>query len=103
MLVSSAALPAFAGQLAEPLRVDVPFIFTAGNQTLPAGSYLIVQNDMHVVTLLGNGKSVTLVGTAGSGATGNKTSLSFDHTSKGYILKAVNNNGIPSTLLLKTR
>lgn len=43
-LLTLAAFTPAPAPLATPLRVDVPFAFTAGNTTLPAGRYTVKRN-----------------------------------------------------------
>jgi hypothetical protein len=86
--LSLAAIPAFGGEL-EPLRVTVPFAFTAGKTQLPAGDYTVYENDAHLLTIRGIKCGVLILGTPGTETDSEKSALSFQHTDKGYMLKAV--------------
>ena len=96
--LSLAALPAFGGEL-ETLRVSVPFAFTAGKTNLPAGDYTVYESDAHLLTIRGEKGSVLILGTPGSEAEEDKCALSFQHTDKGYALKAVHSAGKSASLV----
>jgi hypothetical protein len=100
VMVSTAALPATAAEN-ETLRVTVPFVFTAGTATLPAGDYVISQQaDAHILTIEGKGGGAILVAmpqtTAGELRASN---LTFERTSKGNTLMEVQVYGKPSVIL----
>src|SRR5882724_9887899 len=90
--LSLAALPAFGGEL-EPLRVTVPFAFTAGKTSLPAGDYTVYENDAHLVMIRGTKGGVLILGTPGSENDTDRSALSFQHTDKGYALKSIQATG----------
>ena len=96
--LSIAALPAFGGDL-EPLHVTVPFAFTAGKTNLPAGDYTVYENEAHLLMIRGSRGSVLILGTPGSETEDDKSALSFSHTDKGYLLKAVHSAGKASNLV----
>src|ERR1700746_1056955 len=98
--LSMAALPALAGEL-EPLRVSVPFAITAGKANFPAGDYTVYENDAHLLTIRGV-KTAMILGTPGADVEEDHKTLSFEHTEKGYTLKAVRASGksavVPATV-----
>jgi hypothetical protein len=96
--LSLAALPAFGSEL-ETLRVTVPFAFTAGKTSLPAGDYTVYENDSHLLMIRGNKGSVLILGTPGTEAEDEKSALSFQRTDKGYALKAVHSGGRAASLI----
>ncbi len=96
--LSGAALPAFGGEL-QPLRVNVPFTFTAGKTTLPAGEYTVTENESHIVTLRGEKLSVLLLSMQGSDPQNEKNALDFERTSKGFELRAIRAAGRPMSVL----
>jgi hypothetical protein len=96
--LSLAALPAFGGEL-EPLHVTVPFAFTAGKTTLPAGDYTVYENDAHLLTIRGNKGGVLILGVPGNEAEDDKSSLSFQRTDKGYSLTSVRSAGKAASVI----
>ena len=98
--LSVAASPVFAGEL-EPLRVTVPFAFTAGKASFPAGDYTVYENDAHLLTIRGV-KTAMILGTPGADVEDDRNTLSFERTEKGYALKAVRAAGksavVPATV-----
>lgn len=96
--LSLAAVPASASQL-DPLRVSVPFAFTAGKTSLPAGDYTVLEDDSKVILIRGSRGGVLLLGTYSAEVPGEKSGISFRHTAKGYILQAVHASGRPSTVI----
>lgn len=97
--VAGAALPAFASDV-DPLRVSVPFEFKAGKTTLPAGEYVVMEEDSGVILIKGNRGTAILLGTAGSDAGTEKASVSFERNDKGYFLKSVHGWGRISSSIL---
>jgi len=95
--LSMAALPALAGEL-EPLRVSVPFAFTAGKANFPAGDYTVYENDAHLLTIRGMKATALILGTPGSDVEEDRNALSFERTEKGYTLKAVRAAGKSSLI-----
>jgi hypothetical protein len=98
LAVSAAALPAFGGEL-EPIRVSVPFAFTAGKASLPAGDYTVSENDSHVFMIRGTKGSIILLGTPGSDTDDDRSALSFERTDKGYLLRTVRSSGHAASLV----
>jgi hypothetical protein len=94
--MSLAALPAIGG---EPLRVNVPFAFTAGKTAMPAGEYTVYENESHLVLIRGTKSSVMVLGSAGSESDG-QNALGFERTSKGgFLLRSIRSAGRPSSIL----
>jgi hypothetical protein len=105
MTVSAAALPAIAAEI-ETLRVTVPFAFTAGTASLPAGDYMVSQQfDSRILTIGGKGgmaTMVTVVHEPGRDMPVGQTTLSnltFERTSKGNTLTVVQMSGRPCIIL----
>ena len=96
--VTMAAAPAFSSEL-ESMHVSVPFAFTAGTTSLPAGDYTVVEGSSHVVMIRGSRGSAILLAIAGGEAGGDKSALSFERTGKGYYLKSVHSFGRPASVL----
>ena len=99
MTVATAALPAIAAET-ETLRVTVPFVFTAGSATLPAGEYVVSQLDGHTLTIGGKGGSAILVAMPQEPVNDLRASnLTFERTTKGNTLLEVQMAGKPSLIL----
>ncbi len=96
--LSCAALPAFGGEL-QPLHVSVPFTFTAGKTTLPAGEYTVTENESHIVMLRGEKSSVLLLSMPGTDSQNDKNALDFERTSKGFELRSIRAVGRPMSVL----
>ena len=96
--LSLAALPAFGGEI-EPLRVSVPFAFTAGKTTLPAGDYTLSEDESHVLTIRGVKGSVLLLASPSAQAEEEKSAISFHHSEKGYELRVIRSSGREASLL----
>ncbi len=77
----------------DAVRINVPFAFKAGKTTLPAGDYMVSEQGSNVVTLKGSHGSAILLGVPSDEADPTKTSLTFDHTDGGYVLKCVHGWG----------
>lgn len=85
----------------ETLRVSIPFAFTAGSATLPAGDYVISQQtDGRILTIGGKRGGAILVAIP-QDASGDPASahLKFARTSKGATLLEVDMAGKPSMIL----
>ena len=95
---TSTVLPAFGSEFS-PLHVTVPFAFAAGRTNFPAGDYTVVENDSHIVTIRGARGSVMLLGMAGEEGQRDNAALSFRHTEKGYVLRAVHAVGRSASVL----
>jgi hypothetical protein len=95
--MSIAALPAFGG---ETLHVTVPFAFTAGKTTMPAGEYTVYENEAHMVLIRGAKSSVMILGTPGVDARADKNALGFNRTSSGgFTLRSIHAWGQPTSLI----
>lgn len=83
--------------------LNIPFAFTAGNQTLPAGHYTVVRDD--------NGNAVKLVGKTGSLVWGirpgdpapsnNRVVLKFDTLGSTHTLRAIQYGSMTTSQLDK--
>jgi hypothetical protein len=94
-----AAMPSPGAEMGAA-RVMVPFSFTAGTVTLPAGDYVVTQNTDHIVTIAGKGgEAMVMVGPAGSVSGSPTCALTFARTSKGNMLKEVQTSGSTSDLV----
>ena len=77
------------------IRVSVPFNFTVGNQTLPAGDYTISDSDVHPQSVIWlrslDGKNVAVVHTHPTLALdpSARTQLIFQHSGNEYFLSQV--------------
>jgi hypothetical protein len=95
-----AALPAFAGD-ADSFRVTIPFTFTAGSATLPAGDYVVSQQPGGVLCIGGRKGGAIVVATP-QGLLGNPSgtsNLKFEQTSKGATLFEIEMAGKPTLVL----
>jgi hypothetical protein len=90
--LSLAAMSASAADT-ETLHVNVPFSFTAGKTTMPAGAYTVYENEAHLVMIRGAKGAVLLLGTPGSESVEEKNALSFERTSKGVELRTIHAAG----------
>jgi hypothetical protein len=87
-LLSAAALPVFGSEI-DQVRVNVPFAFKAGSTLLPAGEYTMIEDDSKVITIRGDHGSVMVLGSPTTESPLDKSSVTFDRTSSGYVLKCV--------------
>jgi len=77
------------------IRVSIPFDFTVGNQTLPAGDYTISDSDVHPQTFIWlqslDGKQLAVVHTQQTFALNPsaRTQLIFQHSGGEYFLSQV--------------
>lgn len=95
-----AALPS-PGAETGAARVMVPFSFTAGTVTLPAGDYIVTQTADRVVTITGKGgDAMVMVGPADWTPGSTTCALTFLKTSKGNMLKEVQTYGSTSDLVI---
>jgi hypothetical protein len=99
LTAGAAALPATAGEY--DLRVTVPFAFTAGTATLPAGDYVISQQvDSRFLTIGGKGGATILVTVSQNPAGELRTSnLTFERNGKGNTLTEIRMLGKQSVIL----
>jgi len=96
--MSLAALPAFAGDLT-PLRVNVPFAFTAGKTAMPAGQYTVYESESHVITIRGAKSAVMVLSTPGTETDNEPNALGFERSGNGFSLRTVRATGRPSSVL----
>jgi hypothetical protein len=96
--MSLAAVSAFGSDLT-PLHVNVPFAFTAGKTVMPAGEYMVYENDCHLITIRGAKSAVMVLSSAGTEISDDKSTLEFERTSKGIELRSVHAAGRPSSQL----
>jgi hypothetical protein len=88
------------GTETDTLRVTVPFAFTAGSAILPAGDYVISQQDSQILTIGGKGGSAILMTMPqGQSADPRKSNVTFGRTSKGNTLLEVQMSGRPSVIM----
>lgn len=81
-------------------RVMVPFPFTAGTVTLPAGDYIVTQTADHIVTITGKGgDAVVMVGPSDWIPGSTTCTLTFQRTSRGNMLKEIQSFGSTSDLV----
>jgi hypothetical protein len=101
--VTAAALPAGATET-EAVRVTIPFAFTAGTASLPAGDYIVSEPfGSHVLTIGGKGGSAILVGMPQiAGSDPRASALTFGRTSKGNTLLEVQMSGRSPMILNHT-
>jgi len=77
------------------IRVSIPFDFTVGNQTLPAGDYTISDSDVHPQTFIwlqsSDGKHVAVVHIQQAFALdpSARTQLIFQHSGSEYFLSQI--------------
>ena len=88
LTIAGTALPAFAGDT-DPMHVNVPFAFRAGRTTLPAGEYVVVEEDSGIILIRGSGGNAMLLSTAGPDDTTGKAGISFERSEKGFVLKSI--------------
>lgn len=100
LAVSAAAVPMF-GADTDPMRISVPFSFKAGNTTLPAGDYVVLEENSGIIMIKGNGgHSAIVLSSTGAESNTEKASLSFAKGDQGYVLKSVHNWGRISSNIL---
>jgi hypothetical protein len=97
--VTGAAVSAFAADT-DPMHITVPFAFKAGKTTLPAGDYVVVEENSGIVMIKGTGGNAILLSSAGSDNTSDKAGVSFARGEQGYVLTSVHSWGrITSSIL----
>jgi len=96
--MSLAALPAFGADFT-PLRVNVPFSFTAGKTVMPAGQYTVYENESHVITIRGAKSAVMVLSTPGTETDSEPNALDFARTGNGFSLRTVRATGRPSSVV----
>ena len=82
------------------LRVSVPFDFTVGKTSFPAGDYRISEQEANgVLTIEGAKNAAMMLTSFGDTQEGEPARLSFQRTAKGVVLKAVHASGHPASLI----
>src|SRR5579863_3468496 len=98
---SLAALPASGADLT-PLRVNVPFAFTAGKTAMPAGQYTVYESDSHVITIRGAKSAIMVLSLPGAESENEPNALGFERSGNGFALRTVRATGRPSSILPST-
>jgi len=82
------------------LRVSVPFDFTVGKTSFPAGDYRISEQEVNGLLIIEGTKNAAMTLTSfGEMQEGETPRLSFQRTAKGVVLKAVHASGHPASLI----
>jgi len=106
-LVTALAATAALAQSLTPLRVDVPFDFTAGSRTLAAGSYMVRTGPLPGTVLISHadGKIAGVFpGETVSSTTARATgSLLFRHYGNRYVLAEIRSVGTAPGLVFPAR
>jgi hypothetical protein len=79
----------FAQMNNNPIKANVPFDFTAGSATLPAGEYRVAaMSDLGTLSVVGRGSAMSLVGSrpVQAGAESGSTKLIFHRYGNRYFL-----------------
>jgi len=98
------ATAAFTAQTAMAATIlNVPFTFTVGNQTLPAGHYTVVRdNSSNAVKLVGATRSFTWVIHPGDAAPSDqRVILKFDDLGSAHALRAIQYGSMTTSQLDK--
>jgi hypothetical protein len=100
-VLATAALTVKTAMAATTL--NVPFAFTVGNETCPAGHYIVERdNTGNAVKLVGATKSFTWGIHPGDGApTDSRVVLKFDDTNAGHALSAIQYGALTTSRLDK--
>jgi hypothetical protein len=97
---ATAVAPAF-GADTDPMHISVPFAFKAGKTTLPAGDYVVVEENSGVILIKGNRGNAILLSSAGPDNIADKAGVSFARNDQGYVLKSVHAWGKISSSILR--
>jgi hypothetical protein len=97
--VATAVVPAF-GSETDPMHISVPFAFKAGKTTLPAGDYVVVEENSGVILIKGSGGNAILLSSGASDTGADKAGVSFARNDQGYVLKSVHAWGRISSSIL---
>jgi hypothetical protein len=97
--VATAVVPAFGAEN-DPMHISVPFSFKAGKTTLPAGDYVIVEENSGIIVIKGNRGNAILLSSAGPDNAADKAGVSFARNEQGYVLKSVHAWGRISSSIL---
>jgi hypothetical protein len=82
------------------LRVSVPFDFTVGKTSFPAGDYRISEQETSGILTIEGAKSAAMTLTSFGDMEQRETpALSFQRTPKGVFLKAVHTYGRPASVI----
>src|SRR6202012_1176071 len=73
----------------QTFEASVPFQFSAGNRTLPAGEYRISRHGAFIHVQNQNGYAAVLLASAGDSFTDGQTRLVFDHVNDQFFLRRV--------------
>ena len=90
----------------EGVRVNVPFEFVAGGETLPAGTYTVGRlspEPYSTIVITGNGHGALVLPSAIDGPRAEQPKLSFEHVGDKYFLSEVDTPGGNYTLALPRR
>ena len=99
LAITGATFTAFAAE-ADPMHVSVPFSFMAGKTSLPAGDYVISEDNSGIVMIKGTHGNAILLSTSGTDAGSEKAGVSFARNEQGYVLKSVHAWGKISSSIL---
>ena len=93
-MLALALLAAQIGRAQEPVLANIPFAFTAGNMTLPAGEYRVekVQNSSPALLIRrtdGSAYMIVMTSAVQVNAPQKQTKLIFHHYANGYFLSQV--------------
>jgi hypothetical protein len=97
--VATSVVPAFCAEM-DPMHITVPFAFKAGKTTLPAGDYVVMEENSGVIVIKGNRGNAILLSSAGPDTTADKAGVSFARNDQGYVLKSVHAWGRISSSIL---
>jgi hypothetical protein len=100
--VLTPAAPVLASEF-QAVHVKVPFAFTAGSTTLPAGDYTVSEGDTYLVRIHGSGGVATVFSTVTSENSQSKQGLTFLRTQKGFVLKSFSGAGQSSRVTTPER
>lgn len=98
LLTVALAVPAGA-QITETIEADIPFEFTIGSTTLPAGAYTLKQLDapiegvMEIRSANGRDRKLFLIASAESFGEPSKAELVFDRVGDRYFLSEIFEQG----------
>jgi hypothetical protein len=84
----------------DPIHISVPFAFKAGKTTLPAGDYVVLEENSGIIVIKGSGGSAILLSSAGPDSIADKAGVSFARNDQGYVLKSVHAWGKISSSIL---
>lgn len=93
-MLALALLAAQVGRAQEPVLANIPFAFTAGNMTLPAGEYRVekIQNSSPALLIRrtdGSAYMIVMTSAVQVNAPQTRTKLTFHRYANGYFLSQV--------------